>query len=264
MKRITFFVLLLLWELTPSAQNLVINPGFDSWISVTKPSGWVHVENCIKDSAFFNSGDYSCKHSGGVSGSSDLGQTISVSAGKRYTLSLFYKTVITSTGNGARIWCYWKDIAGNSIADQASDAILRPSGYFKSDTWKQFSITVSAPPEAASFYLEVRTYTNSVTYWDDFVFEENISTFNPEEKYPGIIIYPNPVSDYLTISNIQNIKRIEITNLTGKTFRSLGFSGETKVTIPVSGIPDGIYIINMQSGDKHLSRKFIRKSFRKR
>jgi hypothetical protein len=261
MKRITFFVLLLTMELTLFCQNLVVNPGFDTWLSVTKPTGWVHIENCAKDSSVVFSSNYSCKHSGGASTTSDLGQTINVLPGKKYSLSFYFKTVATLSGKGARIWCYWKDAAGNSITDQSTDAVLRPSGYLKSDGWQQFSITVSAPSSAASFYLEVRTYTNSIAYWDDFVFEENLATLNSEEKLTDIKIYPNPVGDYLIISNIRNLQHINIQSLAGINVWASGFSGETIVTIPVSGFVDGLYLMSIRTSDKLITRKFVKKGY---
>jgi hypothetical protein len=261
MKRITFFVLLLHMELFLYAQNLVINPGFDSWVSVTRPMGWTHVENCTKDSSFFVSGNYSCRHSGGTTSTSDLGQTMYVSPGKIYTLSFFYRTTVTSTGNGGRIWCYWKDASGNNINDVSSDAVLRPSEYLKSDIWRQFSITVTAPPSASAFYLEVRTYAGSTSYWDDFVFRENVSTSVRDAEFPDLTIFPNPASNLLNICNFQKFNRLEITDLTGKHVWSSGYSGETSITIPLYGIPDGIYIVKMETGNEVISRKFIKKTY---
>jgi hypothetical protein len=176
MKRAVIFVLLLSMELIVHSQNLVANPGFEKWQTITRPEGWSVTQNCQKDSVSFQSGIYSCLHFGGTTSAKYLGQTIPVIPRKQYRLSLLYKTAVTGTGNGCRIWCYWKDEAGNSITDASTDDILRPSKYLKSDTWQPFSTEViAAPSNAASFYLEVRTYQNSITNWDDFVFEEYIT-----------------------------------------------------------------------------------------
>jgi hypothetical protein len=260
MKRAIFFVLLLTVESVSFSQNLVVNPGFETWGKITKPFGWVHAENCSKDSSFVMSGNYSCLHSGGATTTSDLGQTITVLPGKEYTLSLYYKTVITSSGNGARIWCYWKNVDGNSITDPSTDAILRPSKYMKSDTWQQFNINITAPPAAVAFYLEVRTYTNSTAWWDDFVFEENMTTWDPARYESLLNIYPNPAHDYLIINYIQSLKHIDIQSLTGTNIWSFNFSGEQTVTIPVSGLPDGLYILSILTSDKLIIRKFIKKA----
>jgi hypothetical protein len=136
--------------------------------------------------------------------------------------------------------------------------MLRPSKYLKSDTWQQFSIEIMAPPSASYFYLEVRTYQNSIAYWDNFVFEENLATYDTKEKLSDILIYPNPSHNYLIINNIINLQHIDIQNLKGTRIWSSDFAGEQTVTIPVSGLPEGLYIIRIHMNDKHIIRKFIK------
>jgi hypothetical protein len=257
MKRITLFVLLLLMELNLFPQNQIVNPGFESWLSATRLSGWTHVENCSKDSNLVFSGSYSCRHSGGTSSASDLGQTINVTGGKSYNLSLNYRTLIASGGNGARIWCYWKDLSGNNIADQPTDAIMRPSAYLKSDSWQKFGISVTAPASAVSFYLEVRTYANSITYWDDFEFGEKLSTFSPEWEYADLAIYPNPANSFLFINNMQDIIRIDILDLTGKQVWTCDYHGECNTRISLDGIPHGMYIIRLKTMKAIITRKLL-------
>lgn len=238
-------------------QNLVVNPGFEAWSKTTRPDGWSHVENCLKDSVSVISGSYSCMHSGGTT-TSDLGQTIPVIPGKEYVLSLVNKTIITSTGKGSRIWCYWKDAENKSIYDTNTDDIMRPSQYFRSETWQEFSISVIAPPEAVAFYLEVRTNTNSTAWWDDITFEEMIITSYDERPESPLNIYPNPVRDYLFISNAQNLQHIDIMKLTGARIWQSDFSGEQITTIPVSGLPNGLYVLRIITSDKVVIRKFIK------
>lgn len=255
MKRVIFFVLLTLVSFQSFSQNLVVNPGFETWEKTNKPSGWATAQNCLKDSVYIRSGSYSCRHEGGTK---YLGQTIAIIPGQQIRLSFFYKTVITGTGNGCRIWCYWKDAEGKNLSDLPTDDILRPSKYLKSETWQQFYVDFAAPATASSFYLEVRTYQNSVAYFDDFDFEENMSTFSPEEKASDIMIYPNPALDCITISNLHDLQHIYIQTLTGITLWSSGFSGEEIVTIPVSGLADGIYIVRILTYNKLITRKFIK------
>jgi hypothetical protein len=255
MKRAVFFVLFILLSLSSFPQNLVTNPGFESWEKSTKPLGWTTAQNCLKDSVYIHSGTYSCRHDGGTK---YLGQSIAVVPGKHYVFSFFYKTVITGTGNGCRIWCYWKDLNGNNLTDLPTDDILRPSKYLKSDTWQQFSAEFSAPAGSASIYMEVRTYSNSTSYFDDFVFEEDGTTDVVENKVPEINIYPNPVADFVTISSKNKIESIALQNLAGITLWSTAYSGMEAVTIPVSGLQKGIYIISIQTSGKIITRKIIK------
>jgi hypothetical protein len=258
MKRAIFFVLLLGVESIAFTQNLVVNPGFETWSKIEKPSGWTTTQNCLKDSVNIKSGSYSCRHAGGTSTTKYLGQTVAVNPGKKYIFSLNYKTETTGSGNGCRIWCYWKDSDGNSITDPSTDDILRPSKYLKSDTWQPFSIEVVAPEKASALYLEVRTYSNSVAYWDDFIFEENVATYSPEKELAVVKIYPNPAHDYLIISNIQYLQHVDIQDLTGNLIWSSDISGEEMITIPVTGLTNGLYIVIIKTSDQVIIRKFIR------
>jgi len=260
MKRALFFVLLFVIEHNSFCQNLVVNPGFEIWSKTNRPSGWTHVENCLIDSSIVLYGNYSCLHSGGASTTSDLGQTIQVLPGREYRLSLNYKTGINSTGKGSRIWCFWIDTGNNNITDISTDDIMRPSQYLKSETWQLFTIDILAPPEAVAFYLEVRTNSNSITYWDNFRFEENVVTYTSEEKKSEIIIYPNPASDFLIINNLHDLQYIDIQSITGIRLWSSGYSGEQTVTIPVSGMAEGLYIIRIRTSDELFTKKFIKQA----
>jgi hypothetical protein len=257
MKRAFSFVLLIYLSLLSFSQNLVLNPGFESWEKLSKPAGWTTAQSCLKDSVNTISGNYSCRHDGGTK---YLGQTLTVTPGKQYRLTFYYKTAITGSGNGCRIWCYWKDSGGSNLTDPETDDILRPSKYLKSDTWQQHTVDFTSPAGAFYFYLEIRTYSNSTTWLDDFDFEENISTFSPEEKESDITIYPNPANNYLTIISATGLKQICIQNLTGIIAGSFNASAGKSFTIPVSDLRDGFYIIRIRTGDKIITRKFFKRT----
>jgi hypothetical protein len=259
MKRATFFVLLLLSEHILMSQNLVVNPGFESWESETQPSGWSVAMNCIRNSSIINSGLYACQHSGGVTTRSDLGQTFNVTPGKSYTFSYYNKT-LANTGSGSRIWCDWIGSDGKSIDDPVSKALIQPSKFLKNEAWQQFTINITAPVNAAGFHLEVRTYVNSIAYWDDFVFQETITTeiaYNDENR---INIYPNPCSNCLNIRYLHNCQFIDLQNITGISVWSDQYNGEEEVRIPVSQLPDGLYIIRIRCNGRTFIKKFVKRS----
>jgi hypothetical protein len=257
MKRVFLLVLLITIVIKAYPQNLVVNPGFESWSQSTKPSGWTTTQNCLKDSSFIRSGSYSCRHTGGTS-TKYLGQSINVIPGKQYSLSFYFKTDITGTGNGCRLWCYWKDSGGNNINDPGSDDIIRPSAYLKNENWQCFAINIIAPTAASAFYLEVRTYPNSVTYWDDIVFAESIATNTSRKIESEINIYPNPAHKYLLISNLHNIQRIDIQGITGSIIWSEKFSGESEIAIPLTEFKNGIYLVRIYTHEGQMIRKFIK------
>jgi hypothetical protein len=258
MKRFPFFVLFLVIPLYLFSQNLVVNPGFESWDKNTRPKGWTKAQSCLKDSLTVNTGHYSCRHEGG-SNSKYLGQTIPVTSGSCYSLSFSYRTEITDNGNGCRIWCYWKDASGASLSDPATDPVLRPSGYLKSDEWSRYNVSITAPYGAVAFYLEVRTYPKSITRWDDFYFEESIATAKREVSESEPVIYPNPASDVLNIRGIANIREIEIYSYSGETAWSSLFHDEEIIRIPVSQLRAGAYIIRIKTSERVITKRFLRK-----
>jgi len=255
MKRGMFFVLCIAFCNVVIAQNLVVNPGFETWGSTGKPSDWANTQNCLKDSDFIKSGNYSCRQDG-VTSSRDLGQRVIVSPGKHYTFSFFFKTGSATTGNGCRLWCEWLDDAKVSISDPSSVAILH-SAYMKSDIWQQFSCDLTSPENAGYFYLLVRTLSNSVTYWDDFVFQENFPTVNNEIQTSEIRVYPNPARNFLNISNLIALQHIEIQSLTGVAIWSSNYNYEENVAIPVSGFPHGLYLMRIRAADRIIIKKII-------
>jgi hypothetical protein len=259
MKRAIFFVLCYCTLQTISSQNLVLNPGFESWETPTKPEYWTISQNCESSSAFIISGVYSCKHSGTATDRSDLSQIIPVTAGKEYRLSYYCRTEAPGTASGARIWCSWKNVSGAEIADPATKPVLQPTSYIKNITFQQYSLTTVAPAGAVSFNLEFRTYKNSSAWWDDIVFEESIITDISDSDVDLIKIYPNPASNYLHIKNLCDLQYIDILTITGTVLYSQNYSGGNEITIPVSNFPEGLFVIRMRTSDKTFYRKFIRK-----
>jgi type IX secretion system substrate protein len=260
MKGAISFVILLTLASVSFSQNLVVNPGFEEWTKIDKPAGWTISTKCLKDSINNRSGDYSCQNIAEINATKYLGQTIPVISGKKYNLSFYFKTIITNNEHGCRIWCHWEDQEENPVDDPASKSLLHPSEYMESELWQQFSIEMTAPATASYFCLEVRTYQNTISYWEDFLFEENVVTLDKKEELSEIVIYPNPANNYLIIKNISSLQHIAIQNITGIVTWSSAYNGERTVTIPVSVLPNGIYLIKITCANKSIIRKFIKKS----
>ncbi|WP_396198791.1 FG-GAP-like repeat-containing protein [Flavobacterium sp.] len=86
-------------------------------------------------------------------------------------------------------------------------------------------------------------------------FPLSASTFNGK----NVIIYPNPASDYLTISNIEhlNINAINIIDTNGKTISKITSNYNA---IDVSNLSNGIYIISIETKEgKKFAENFIKK-----
>jgi hypothetical protein len=252
MKRVVFLVLCLFLSIIANSQNLISNSGFENWSKPDKPAGWTNAQGCLKDSVFIQSGTYSCRQEG-TTVSRDLGQKFVVRPNTQYRFTVLYKTGAETSGNGCRIWCSWLDNNQTGI----SDPVVH-SGYLKSDNWQKYEAVVASPEGAGYFYLLVRTLPNSTTYWDDFIFEEDIVSSEKEATIQKIRIYPNPAHDYVIISNIHQLQQIDILNITGFSVWSEEFQDEDEVEIPVSGLPNGIYIVRIHATGKIITRRIIK------
>jgi hypothetical protein len=200
MKRILLLLVTGLFTIGLSSQNLVVNPGFEDWTDATNPTSWTKVENVAQEStpANVHGGTYSAKHTGGTN---DLAQTIAIEAEKTYNLSFWYK-VSTGDGTDARIWAYWQDTDGTNLDDNA-DELRGPNNSYLPDgsEWLEYATQVTAPVAATHLFLEVRTYSGAVVYYDDFVLEEVVVTEEPADLF---------FSEYIEGSS--NNKALEIYN----------------------------------------------------
>lgn len=77
-------------------------------------------------------------------------------------------------------------------------------------------------------------------------------------SHTGIVVYPNPAMTELHIVTSQsNVSKIEISDMTGKQIKSyVDFSGgESQITLNVSDLPSGIYMLNViQDHAQHMTR----------
>ena len=240
------------------SQNLVINPGFENWDKLTKPTGWTTATKCIKDSVDIKSGKYSCSLVSSTSDTKYLGQLINVVPGKQYSLSFYFKTIIVNKEHGFRIRCDWKDINGNSVSDTASNKILQPTAYIGSETWQLFSLVIRAPLNAVKFNLEVRAYQNTTAYFDDFEFTQTIETNTTKDFASESAFFCDYNSNTLHVKYFARKIQIEIMNLSGHVLLSANFNNEPETVISAQSFPSGIYIFRIKTGNKYITGKFIK------
>lgn len=68
-----------------------------------------------------------------------------------------------------------------------------------------------------------------------------------------IKIYPNPSKGIINIEATVSIKQITILDLSGKIVLSI-YTNNSIVTIDISDLPKGIYVIETNTGKKHFNR----------
>lgn len=179
MKKLYFLFTFLLVSVSYS-QELMVNGDFEAWDDSTTPTGYWKAESTTQESVDVHGGSFSAKQ---VAGSTqDIAQDISgVTPGENYTITLWYK-VESGDGTDARIWSYWLNGA-STVTDANTDADLRGpnNSYFDNNgnVWSQYSVTVTAPAGVDGFRFEVRAYSGSTVYWDDFSFFQEAPSLDP-------------------------------------------------------------------------------------
>jgi hypothetical protein len=72
---------------------------------------------------------------------------------------------------------------------------------------------------------------------------------------PEIILYPNPVSDYIRIDSSVDITSWTLYDLNGKILKQSVF----KLQIPVIDLPAGFYFLKLTSANGSVTKKFIKR-----
>jgi hypothetical protein len=94
----------------------------------------------------------------------------------------------------------------------------------------------------------VYTSTNYAVYLG--IIETNLINWN---------IYPNPASETVTIEINQDtdFERVQLTDLTGRIVKEWDWTNSTKMTLDISEIPSGYFILRMKSQHMEWSRKLL-------
>ncbi len=72
-------------------------------------------------------------------------------------------------------------------------------------------------------------------------------------------IYPNPTTNHINIDlgDQNNETQISLTDLTGRVLKYVESDGQSKVTVPVSDLSAGLYLLQIKSGDNSVSKKIL-------
>ena len=199
MKKILFTVTLLLVALALPAQELLVNGGFENW-TAGKPNGWnvTNTINIVQNALNFNEGATSAKVINATTGNFNINQSIAVTPGKTYSVSLSYY-IQQGDGTDARLNCYFRDASNKAIKWSLADSLAMkgPGGngsYFPNvlNTWKTYSYDVVAPANASTFMFYVVTGSYATVSWDNFSFKLNSTptVYSSANALSGFIYAP--------------------------------------------------------------------------
>lgn len=120
--------------------------------------------------------------------------------------------------------------------------------YFGKTTWQVSDINQSITLAPGEFKL-----FSTRKFSDPF---DVVNSVNVSVGSKGFILYPNPAQNYVTIQSDRVLSFIEIRNLAGQTVYSTGIN-EQHLNISLSGIPKGLYVVTVTSGNHVLNQKLV-------
>jgi len=219
-KILLLLVIVLAFSFTSSlqAQNLVTNPGFETWTNANQPTGWTITGNTVnyqKNTTQFNEGTASCVIN--ATATTTIAQTIAITAGKTYSLKLSYYYHAT-TGNGLRMICSFRNASNKVVKTSVDDSIaINGSGtnatFFSKvvGAWKTYTYDIVAPVGATSFYFNLGIAASSSVSIDNFGLTANTT--------PTIYPSKTTLTGFTYISgngpSTQQTVNIRASNLTG-------------------------------------------------
>jgi Secretion system C-terminal sorting domain len=128
----------------------------------------------------------------------------------------------------------------------------------KVNEWEEITVDFSGKITATDKYYRLTFFidlllpastVSQVSYIDDIVIGDvgscgTTGIFDPI-TVERLAVYPNPATSELFIRNIENMKRVEITNLLGQRVKTVVFGGVSDIqTISLDGMSNGIYVVS--------------------
>ncbi len=137
-------------------------------------------------------------------------------------------------------------VQGGGVINMAETMIIlaTPKEGYQFMMWTLNGMIVSATPQFSFRAIENGSYVAHFELINRVSYREN-----------GIKLFPNPVTDVLTIRNEKNIERFEIYSITGQLLKS-GKLSDNRVV--VSDLPKGIYVLRIFNAAGMLQQQFVK------
>lgn len=174
-------------------------------------------------------------------------------------LSAFHARAIN---NGVQLdWQTSSELNNDYFAIQHStdgrnfQTIVYLNGVGESGTLQQYEFTHEAPAIGANYY-RLKQF--------DFDGKSSLSEIRTVhfDSVKDILVYPNPVSETLFVKYAfaKQATHVSLKDYLGKTIRTIAVqSGSAFTSVTVEGLPNGVYILQVLSGDRILfSERFVK------
>ncbi len=174
---------------------------------------------------------------------------------------LWYKFTATSSGEIKVVHTDtqedWSSLAFAVYDSPTSDTALDCHSIYLGNTPPFDTPVVSGLTDGQDYWLRVWDWgDNDIGSSGAFYLTDNTVGIEDYESL-SFKFYPNPTTDILNVSAGDNIDLITLTNLLGQEVRRLQ-PAQNKVSINVSDLQKGVYLMNVKIGDKTSTVKVIK------
>ena len=195
-----------------------------------------------------------------------LYQKVQVTAGKEYTLTLDSRSEAENVPS--EVFMLNTEITsetGLSSSASTVDGYMQITNDFNSsksnvdtNNFTTNSFTFTASGDFVVFYVRAPLAVDgsNEVFYDNISLVENTVASVDDFFSSKVSVYPNPVSEFVTISSELEINNIEVFNLLGK--RVIGEAKLENNNLNVSSLSKGVYLIKLISGNAVATRKLIK------
>lgn len=240
-----------------SAQNLLVNPGFEAglapWAAGTTASYTAPAVATTGAHSGTNSAMYS-----GVTATTGFFQNVPVTGGKTYVISFWYKSAGDDTDS--RLWSVYKNQAGVAVyttADATTDAFRTNNAYLPSAAaWTLYTVEMPAAADATTLDVAIRAYNGATASFDDFVAADKaLMAVSDVAGFDKAVQFNTVVKDQISF-RLPAKATVNIYSVDGKLVSSNRV--ENGGSVNTQSLVKGAYIVTVDNGANKISRKVIK------
>ncbi|WP_234110392.1 T9SS type A sorting domain-containing protein [Chryseobacterium sp. R2A-55] len=244
-----------------SAQNLLVNPGFETWTDpLVKPDGWSAMNGGSMETTIVHSGTKSMKLIPvSATTNANIG-AVDVAAAENATYTVSYWVLDNVANSRGRHWIQFRTASAN-ITPGAGGAPFQPTTYTTdSPQWVFVTATATSPATTAFLRFDYRVYAqNSIA--TDPIYLDDVSLYAGTLAVTDVNTFDKAVKMNTVVGNELRLTlparaTVNIYSVDGRLISSNRVNdGES---INTSNMAKGNYIVTVSDGTATVSRKVIK------
>ncbi|MFW2135542.1 T9SS type A sorting domain-containing protein [Chryseobacterium sp. TY4] len=238
-----------------SAQNLVVNGGFESglapWAAGTTASYTAPTISTTDAHSGNNSATYTATATTGFF------QNVAVTGSKTYVIDFWYKA---TSASAARIWSIYKNAGGTAVyttADANTDQFRTLNKYLPAaSVWTKYSVEMPAHADATNLDVAFRAYGGQTSSFDDILaYEKGSMAVTDVNTFDKAVQFNTVVKDQITFK-LPAKATVNIISMDGKVVSSNRV--ENGGSVSTASLVKGTYVVTVDNGSAKISRKVVK------